>query len=522
MIAAKYVGIRVFLISLTVFFFCSSVCAEEWYKSYEKAEEAIQAGEWETAIDLLEKVIEDDPTPKKDKKTYGMHFIDYSPYLKLGQAYLAIEKMKEAQENCQKAKEKGAAPEEAVEFCLKQTVAWTSDPSHVFVADEAASEKGKIIDLSLDVEQRSENVYAVIIGIDEYQDKRIPPLQYTVNDAQRFYDILTDPLHRGVKEEQIKLLLGQEATYGNIKKAIGTWLKKQAEEEDTVIIYYSGHGAPDGEKTYWVTYNADIDDLYSTALNNNEIADMLDSIKSKRIITFLDSCYSEATVNRTGQTRNVITEIPLEKFTGEGRVVISASDGKQQAVELDEYQHGAFTYYLLEGLKREADANNDNVVVVDEIWDYVKDRVSAAAQKVGNPQTPVLQGRITAGIPLTVVISKTTEEKLAELLKVGLITQDQYDCAIGIVNSGEPNLLIDGLMAGKIDGDLFGQLLQCAPSKEKIELERYPTIESPDQVIVEQEFSVQISLTEERMTQKMKFFSQKLMVIGFCDQILYS
>ncbi len=75
-------------------------------------------------------------------------------------------------------------------------------------------------------------------------------------------------------------------------------------------------GAPEGRDTYWVTYNANIDDLYTTALNNNDITEMLARIESERVITFLDSCYSAATVNRKDRTRTVQTEILGEIFRG--------------------------------------------------------------------------------------------------------------------------------------------------------------------------------------------------------------
>lgn len=451
----KYICITIFLgvCFSMVFTLSSPILAEEWHEFYEEAEKAIEEKKWETAISLLKKAIELGPEPGIRRK-FGMWFVEYYPYLKEGQAYLAIGNQKEAYNSCKTAREKGAAPKEDVDECLEQTAKWATDEDDVFA-------RGKPVRLDPDTKQRSENVYAVIIGIDKYQDERIPTLQYAVKDAQGLYGILTNPDHRGVKHDHIKLLLGQEATYQNIKHAVGTWLRQQAGEEDTVIIYYSGHGAPEGEETYWVTYNANIDDLYSTALNNNEIDDMLGRITSKRVITFIDSCYSEATVKRKDQTKYAVTRIALEKFTGEGRVVISASDGKQRSVELDEYQHGAFTYHLLEGLKREADKNKDGVVVVDEIWDHVKDRVTAAARKVGNPQTPVLQGRISAGIPLTMVVPKTPEEKFTELLKQGIIQQDQYDCALKILKSGESNDWIDALMSGEISEEFFGRKFQC-------------------------------------------------------------
>ncbi|MCP4395716.1 MAG: hypothetical protein GY801_00185 [bacterium] len=320
--------------------------------------------------------------------------------------------------------------------------------------------------------QRRGEIYAVIIGIGEYADQRLN-LQYTVNDARGLYDLLTDPAYGGVPEENIKLLLDGQATDRQIKGAIGKWLSRRANEEDTVIIYYSGHGAPEGEETYWVTHNADIDDLYTTALNNNEIFDMLSRIRAKRMITFLDSCYSAATVNRKNRTRAAPIEIPWDKFSGEGRVTLSASDGKQLSLELAEYKHGVFTYYLLEGLKGEADSNQDAIVEVDEIWDYVKHKVTERARLAGNPQTPVFQGALSAGIPLTYnmtrirdtqqdKIKEGQQNKLAELFAQGEIeAAEHFECALVMLEAGTSNRWLDQLLAGTIKADTFNRFFKC-------------------------------------------------------------
>lgn len=320
--------------------------------------------------------------------------------------------------------------------------------------------------------QRPGDVYAVIIGIGDYQDDRIPDLEFTVNDARGLYEVLIDPNFGGVPQDHIQLLLNEEATDRNIKGAIGRWLSRQAKKEDTVIIYYSGHGAPEMQDTYWVTSNANIDDLYTTALNNNDITDMLARIESERVITFLDSCYSAATVKRKDKTRDIQTEIPWEKFSGKGRVTISASDGKQLSLELAEYGHGVFTYYLLEGLKGKADKNQDSVVDVDEIWNYVKNQVTDTARKAGNPQTPVLQGSITANIPLTFNMALLREqeqqyqatqkqEQLKQFLMNGAITLPQYNCAYKMLKAGQTNIWLEGLLSGELDPEVFRESFEC-------------------------------------------------------------
>jgi len=323
-------------------------------------------------------------------------------------------------------------------------------------------------------------VYAVVVGIGAFQDSRIPPLRFTVPDAQGFYDVLTDPNYGGVPQDHVKLLLDEGATYQSIKSAIGSWLPKNAREDDTVIIYYSGHGAPENNKTYWVTHNANIDDLYATALNNNEISDMLDEIESKRILTFLDSCYSAATVNRSNQTRDVMVEIPWDQFMGEGKVTISASNGKQLSLELESYGHGVFTYYLLKGMQGEADGmagvERDGMIEVEELWNFVRSSVTDAAKKRGNTQTPVLQGSLTAGIPITYDLAyleelhqkrqQATQEKQAKLqgfFEQGQIKPGHFDCAFGMLEHGHSDGYLDGLLTGELSPATFTKLFKCKP-----------------------------------------------------------
>jgi uncharacterized caspase-like protein len=248
-----------------------------------------------------------------------------------------------------------------------------------------------------ELQQKRGEVYAVIIGIGNYHDTRIPPLRFRVNDAQGLYDVLTDSRYGGVPKDHVKLLLNQEATSRNIKFTIGRWLSRQAGKEDMVIIYYAGHAAPEGADMYWVTYDAKSDDLYTTALDNNEIGYMIDRIRSKWVLTLIDSSYGAATT--------IQTKRPKDTFVRKGRMTISATTGQQLALELEAYEHGVFTYYLLEGLKGKADGmaetERDGIIEVKELWNFVRQYVAETARKQGHHQTPVFQGSLAGKIPLT-------------------------------------------------------------------------------------------------------------------------
>ena len=70
------------------------------------------------------------------------------------------------------------------------------------------------------------SAYALIVGIGQYQDEHFPRLNFTHADAQSFSDLLLNPNRAGFSKENVKLLLDEQATLSNIKKAISGWLFK--------------------------------------------------------------------------------------------------------------------------------------------------------------------------------------------------------------------------------------------------------------------------------------------------------
>ncbi|MDP6086817.1 MAG: caspase family protein [Nitrospinota bacterium] len=198
--------------------------------------------------------------------------------------------------------------------------------------------------------------FALLIGIDRYQDKRIPKLDYTAADAKAMYAVLTDPNHGRFPKERVKLLLDERATAKNIRRHF-TWLRRNARPEDMVIVFCSGHGAPEEGGTYWVPYDAEIDDLGATAVGNAYITRELGRIRAKRLITFLDSCYSAAIVAKEDKPKALFDQDFFKKFQGTGRVTITASDGKELSLESKELRQGVFTHYLVQALKGKADTN---------------------------------------------------------------------------------------------------------------------------------------------------------------------
>ena len=140
-------------------------------------------------------------------------------------------------------------------------------------------------------------VWAAVIGVSRY--RHVDNLRYADKDARAFYEYLIKDTH--IPKEHVTLLLNEDATLQRLKDVLGVELKRKARKQDTVIIYYAGHGAPetdsssrdgDGLEKYILPYEADPSRLYSTALPMTEISRIMDRLAAERVVLIQDTCYS--------------------------------------------------------------------------------------------------------------------------------------------------------------------------------------------------------------------------------------
>ena len=79
--------------------------------------------------------------------------------------------------------------------------------------------------------------WALLIGINEYQFEKT--LNYAVADAEEMQRLLVEKL--GFPEQNIEILLDDNATLNGIKKSMQK-LAEKTSENDRVLIYFAGHG----------------------------------------------------------------------------------------------------------------------------------------------------------------------------------------------------------------------------------------------------------------------------------------
>ncbi|RLF50265.1 MAG: hypothetical protein DRN19_04820, partial [Thermoplasmata archaeon] len=235
--------------------------------------------------------------------------------------------------------------------------------------------------------------WALVIGISQYRRVR-PPLSYAALDAQAVAEFLQEA---GFPPDHIKLLVDQDATLVNVLDGL-EWLKRNAAPQDLVVIYFSGHGyqgeddpndrknrnpndEEDGLDEFFVLYDAIPRSLEATCLRDDDFGVFLDSLRSEHVVVLFDSCYS-------GGGARGVKALPrgakpvlgkLDIFTGDfsprGKIVLAASREDQESYEAPQLKHGIFTYFLLKGLKGEADADQDHNITMEELYQYVSDKV---------------------------------------------------------------------------------------------------------------------------------------------------
>jgi len=247
--------------------------------------------------------------------------------------------------------------------------------------------------------------WAIIIGVSNYKDTRIPPLRYASQDAKSFYEWVISPDGGKYSPSMVKLLLDKDATGKNIKNALFIWLK-QAIQEDVVMIYFAGHGSPESPDSpnnlFLLPYDALYDEIATSAFPMWDIETALKRfIKAKKVVVIADACHSGGVgqpfdvvrrANRAINVNPISTGFQNLSKIGDGVCIISASDDRQFSQESKDWGggHGVFTYFLIEGLKGNADYNKDTNVTLGELIPYLSEQVRRATR---NAQSPTVAGK---------------------------------------------------------------------------------------------------------------------------------
>ncbi|WP_088343248.1 MULTISPECIES: peptidoglycan-binding protein [Rhodomicrobium] len=243
---------------------------------------------------------------------------------------------------------------------------------------------------------------AVVIGNKSYRQKDIPEVAYGVRDAEGIRALLVNDM--GFDPQNI--IWAQDASQAEMLAIFGSsdnakgklWRYIDPEGRSNVLVYYSGHGAPDvnSHTPYLLPVDTDPNAIAINGFSLDLMYKNLGQLQAKSVSVLLDACFSggshKGMLIQSASPVMVSAEMPKTAATSR-LTVLAAADGNQLASWDDEKGHGLFTSQVIEGLKGPADANADGKITLGELHAYVRETVARQARRdFGREQTPKLMG----------------------------------------------------------------------------------------------------------------------------------
>ncbi|KYC41420.1 hypothetical protein WA1_22265 [Scytonema hofmannii PCC 7110] len=224
-------------------------------------------------------------------------------------------------------------------------------------------------------------LWLMLVGVNQYQDERLPNLRYSAVDCQFLAEALTKATIE-FPDREVKIyhdFAEQLPSLDNILANLQQ-ITAVAKPLDTVLFYFSGHGMIEQNSHQGFLCLADTrkDDLLGTALSLTEILKRLTQCAAQNQVVWLDACHSggmtlrgtntaETLPNPTSQFVKVLQEVAAKS---QGFYALLSCDTNQQSWEFPELGHGVFTYFLIRGLQGEA-ADSQGIISVDGLYRYV-------------------------------------------------------------------------------------------------------------------------------------------------------
>ncbi|MBS1868961.1 MAG: RDD family protein [Actinobacteria bacterium] len=245
--------------------------------------------------------------------------------------------------------------------------------------------------------------HALVVAGSRYEDPKLRQLRSPATDAERLAGVLGDP---AIGDFAVESAIDESE--GALRRRIAAFLANRR-SDDLLLLHFSCHGVQDeGGELHLAARDTEIELLGATSIAASWLSEQIARSRSKRIVLLLDCCFSGSFPfglrARAGETIAVTPHLD-----GRGRVVITASSAMEYSWEGDhlsaEPSPSVFTQAVLEGLETgAADRDGDDWVSVDELYDYVCDRVHERApyqrpQKKSDVDGAILLARTPAVPP---------------------------------------------------------------------------------------------------------------------------
>jgi WD40 repeat protein/uncharacterized caspase-like protein len=294
---------------------------------------------------------------------------------------------------------------------LEEEITVTAGPNrlvaYAFNRDNVKSKDAPLVFNGADNLKRKGTAYIIAVGVNEYENSQYN-LKYAKADAQSFGDEMRRRQTQlaGFERVEVIQLLDQDATKANVLAAIKRLagetgppsLKagpldalKRAEPEDTVVIYFAGHGTAQAQRFYLIPHDLGytgertklteqgLKTMLAHSISDIELEAAVEGLDAGHLLLIIDACNSGQALEAEEKRRGPMNSKGLAQLAYEkGMYILTAAQSFQAALEAAQLGHGYLTYALVEeGLKTPvADTEpKDGVVIAREWLNFATERV---------------------------------------------------------------------------------------------------------------------------------------------------
>lgn len=235
---------------------------------------------------------------------------------------------------------------------------------------------------------RQPKLYVLSIGVSDYARAELR-LRFAAKDARDLSEVFLAQQRGLYRSVEAKVLTNQKATKGDILDGL-EWLQRQTTAKDVAVLFLAGHGMtdPGTGAYYFLPYDADLGAMKRTMVPDSDLRSTLANIAGKALL-FIDTCHSgrlfDSARSRDG---NDLSGFVSELAAAEnGVVVFAASTGRQASQEAAEWDNGAFTRAVIEGLRGRADYQKKGRITLSMLDYYISERVKELTLGKQTPTT---------------------------------------------------------------------------------------------------------------------------------------
>lgn len=233
------------------------------------------------------------------------------------------------------------------------------------------------------------SVKSLLVGVSTYDDNKFGNLPYCKGDMHRVHHALVWDLE--VPPQNVKLL-GNNNRVG-LKEFLNglAWLSRVSEPEDTLMLYFSGHGEYT-DKNYYLVFS-------DTTLESSVLAAEMKKLKFKNLLIILDCCHAGG-MKVLDMSSNAFGEFSLENI-GKGVALFTSCNNRQvSGPHPEQCDVSFFTYCLTTAIHSVSNTTHSGPILFSDIKTLTLNIMTRIRQslKLRKTQTPTYKTNIIGDI----------------------------------------------------------------------------------------------------------------------------